>query len=216
MLALTSPTSGGRSVGIVRSRTHATELLFYYGSTNSVIRDILVLCRHRPTKGTLTVGTSEVAKPRMSEALCHEGKGPRRLRVLHKRTGGTERLGRNSCFDAVAARTFQVSFQVLASRPYSVEEKVPVQRHGRADVQLLCGSARWTLVQASSSYTRNYHVEITISSQEPFTVHHNYMLHSLNAWEFLNIRVWQMKRWSPIVSTNFFRTLTCLTYSTCM
>jgi hypothetical protein len=29
-LALTSPTSGGRSVGIVRSRTKPTELLVYY------------------------------------------------------------------------------------------------------------------------------------------------------------------------------------------
>ena len=29
-LALTSPTSGGRSVGIVRLRTKATELVYYY------------------------------------------------------------------------------------------------------------------------------------------------------------------------------------------
>jgi hypothetical protein len=32
-LALTSPTSGGRSVGIVRSRTHATEIFYYYYAT---------------------------------------------------------------------------------------------------------------------------------------------------------------------------------------
>jgi hypothetical protein len=31
-LALTSPTGGGRSVGIVRSRTKATELLFGAGA----------------------------------------------------------------------------------------------------------------------------------------------------------------------------------------
>jgi hypothetical protein len=29
-LALTSPSSGGRSVSIVRSRTHATEFLFFF------------------------------------------------------------------------------------------------------------------------------------------------------------------------------------------
>jgi hypothetical protein len=31
-LALTSPTGGGRSVGIVRSRTKATEFIFFLGS----------------------------------------------------------------------------------------------------------------------------------------------------------------------------------------
>jgi hypothetical protein len=30
-LALTSPTGGGRSVGIVRVRTKATEFVYYYG-----------------------------------------------------------------------------------------------------------------------------------------------------------------------------------------
>jgi hypothetical protein len=30
-LVLTSPTSGGRSVGIVRSRTQATEFSFFFG-----------------------------------------------------------------------------------------------------------------------------------------------------------------------------------------
>jgi hypothetical protein len=34
-LALTSPTNGGRSIGIVRSRTQATEFSFVYESVNS-------------------------------------------------------------------------------------------------------------------------------------------------------------------------------------
>ena len=38
-LALTSPTGGGRSVGIVRSRTKATELL-YLVNGNAVFSDI--------------------------------------------------------------------------------------------------------------------------------------------------------------------------------
>jgi hypothetical protein len=39
MLAVTSPTSGGRSVGIVRSRTQATEFLFGGNYSLSVIAD---------------------------------------------------------------------------------------------------------------------------------------------------------------------------------
>jgi hypothetical protein len=45
MLALSSPTSGGRSVGIVRSRTQATELVLvgYFGRGSSeVLRAVLV------------------------------------------------------------------------------------------------------------------------------------------------------------------------------
>ena len=39
-LALTSPTGGGRSVGIVRSRTKATEFSFIY--RNSCVTDIMI------------------------------------------------------------------------------------------------------------------------------------------------------------------------------
>jgi hypothetical protein len=35
-LELNSPTSGGRSVGVVCSRTHATELLYYVDETRSL------------------------------------------------------------------------------------------------------------------------------------------------------------------------------------
>jgi hypothetical protein len=57
-LALTSPTSGGRSVGIVRSRTQATEFgfnkyveqitfsrsTFVYGRNTKTVQQILVTC----------------------------------------------------------------------------------------------------------------------------------------------------------------------------
>jgi hypothetical protein len=39
-LALTSPTSGGRSVGIVRSRTQATEFLKYHHIVESLINNL--------------------------------------------------------------------------------------------------------------------------------------------------------------------------------
>jgi hypothetical protein len=48
-LALTSPTSGGRSVGIVRSRTQATEYFFYY----LMLLDIVLhICKWHVTKLT--------------------------------------------------------------------------------------------------------------------------------------------------------------------
>jgi hypothetical protein len=41
-LAITSPTSGGRSVGIVRSRTQATEFIIYFlASTQSSLGSVL-------------------------------------------------------------------------------------------------------------------------------------------------------------------------------
>ena len=42
-LALTSPTGGGRSVGIVRSRTKATEFSFIYNYVNHFLS--IILCR---------------------------------------------------------------------------------------------------------------------------------------------------------------------------
>ena len=41
-LALTSPTGGGRSVGIVRSRTKATEFSFYYNSLRCIALEVCV------------------------------------------------------------------------------------------------------------------------------------------------------------------------------
>jgi hypothetical protein len=38
-LALTSPTSGSRSVGLVRSRTKATEVCYVYGSVQFIYSD---------------------------------------------------------------------------------------------------------------------------------------------------------------------------------
>jgi hypothetical protein len=54
-LALTSPTSSGRSVGVVRSRIHATEFVF-----------VFVFFRHMGARGSVVV-----------EALCYnpEGRG---------------------------------------------------------------------------------------------------------------------------------------------
>ena len=70
-LALTSPTGGGRSVGIVRSRTEATELVFLVSMLYYVVQplEFLFLCS---TKGTgcvdfnSTIGLSLIYRANIS------------------------------------------------------------------------------------------------------------------------------------------------------
>jgi len=57
-LALTSPTGGGRSVGIVRVRTKATELLIHTRNIIYTLRD-----GWASPKGNLQVTKEEFAKP---------------------------------------------------------------------------------------------------------------------------------------------------------
>ena len=73
-LALTSPTGGGRSVGIVRSRTKATEfsLVFFYIYTVTKDKDTLVVAGRE-------IGL-EVNVEKMSIWSCLE------IRMLYKMT----------------------------------------------------------------------------------------------------------------------------------
>jgi len=49
-LALTSPTGGGRSVGIVRSRTKATEFSLVYIKETRFVFELNSLLEHRQSK----------------------------------------------------------------------------------------------------------------------------------------------------------------------
>jgi hypothetical protein len=47
-LALTSPTSGGRSVGIVRLRTKATELSLVFHHYANILQSLVIFCAIEP------------------------------------------------------------------------------------------------------------------------------------------------------------------------
>jgi hypothetical protein len=70
-LALTSPAGGGRSVGIVRSRTKATEFMYYF-VTSFMLYSLYVLLCNVSSKTTAVVAPGSILS---LASLCRGGGG---------------------------------------------------------------------------------------------------------------------------------------------